>query len=86
MRLLKIPLIKLLPIQIVLTSQDVTHIPTFIYIATDPTPSMSPICLHGNGIYDLLHIQQHLLHQYLKTEVVCEISPMLTLLLVFMRL
>ena len=41
----------------VFTSEDVTHIPT---LTTDPTPSMPPICIHVEGVYDLLqNIQQH---------------------------
>ena len=68
----------------VFTSEDVTHIPT---LTIDPTPSVPPIRMHVEGVYDLLqNIQQHkasgpdnLPARFLK-EVAYEISPILTLI------
>ena len=41
----------------VFTNEDVTHFPT---LSTDPTPSIPPIQIHVDGIYQLLlNIQQH---------------------------
>ena len=41
----------------VFTNEDVTHLPT---LCTDPTPSIPPIQIHVDGIYQLLsNIQQH---------------------------
>ena len=68
----------------VFTSEDITHIPT---LSTDPLPSISPIQIHVDGVYQLLqNIQQHkastpdnLPARFLK-EVAYEISPSLTMI------
>ena len=68
----------------VFTTEDAPHIPT---LPTDPTPSISPIQIHVDGVYQLLqNIQQHkasgpdnLPARFLK-EVAFEISPMLTVI------
>ena len=68
----------------VFTSEDVTHLPT---LSTDPTPSIPPIQIYVDGIYQLLsNIQQHkasgpdnLPARFLK-EVAYEISPALSLI------
>ena len=68
----------------VFTNEDVTHFPT---LSTDSTPSIPPIQIHVDGIYQLLsNIQQHeasgpdnLPARFLK-EVAYEILPALSLI------